>query len=110
MLPIPKRLLPHNIKVSLPDPDAGYEGEYLPPFVIQNVRFESVEVLNPSSYKLSDGAKGRIWIDSVNSKSAFTLPLGAKVEMGNISATVLSCTPCFAGSNVHHWEVDVGWE
>ncbi len=110
MLPIPKILMPHTIEVSVPDPDADYEGEYLSPFKIEHVRFESVEALNPASYKLTDGAKGRIWIDSVNSKGACTLPLGAKVEMDGMNATVLSCTPCFAGSNVHHWEVDVGWE
>lgn len=110
MTPIPKRLMPHTIEVSFPDPDADYEGEYLPSFKVEHVRFESVEALNPASYKLADGAKGRIWIDSVNSQGACALPLGSKVEMVNMSAKVLSCIPCFAGRSIHHWEVDVGWE
>lgn len=110
MTPIPRALLPHDVEVSAPDPDAAYEGAYLEPRTVRRVRFERAEALNPSAYKLADGAKGRIWMDARNSEGAFEVPVGSKVEVGGRTAKALSCTPCFAGAKVHHWEVDVGWE
>ncbi len=108
MRQIPLKYLPHTLEVSLIDESADYEGEYLEPFTIEHVRFERVEALNETDYKLADGAKGRIWIDAINSSGACDLPVGAKVVIDNQNMRVLTATPYFVSKDIHHWEVDVG--
>ena len=108
MQQIPLKYLPHTLEASLLDESADYEGEYLESFAIEHVRFERAEALSETDYKLADGAKGRIWIDAANSRGACELPVGAKVVIDNQNMRVLTCTPYFASSAIHHWEVDIG--
>lgn len=110
MIAIPKRLLPDTLEVYAPDPDAAYEGQYLEARTIEGVRFEKAQALNQATYKLADGANGRIFIDKVNSKGAFDIPLGSKLVIGNTSMKVVSVTELQTfGGELHHWEVDVAW-
>ena len=106
---IPLRELPDSMAVRIPDPDAEYGGEYLDAVEIRHVRFERKEALNPATYKLADGAQGRIWIDAVYSTGAFDVPKGAKIDIAgkakNMQAVI--CVPYEIGGKVHHWEVDV---
>ena len=106
--PIPVELLPDDMTVWPPDPTAPYEGEYLDPLVIRRVRVESAEALSPTYYKLADGAKGRAFIDAVNSGGAFGPETGSKVEVRGRDYTVLSCIEFRPFGAVHHWEVDLG--
>lgn len=108
MLQIPKSLLPDTAEVHAPDPDALYDGVFLPPHTIGHVRFERVEALNPTQYSLADGAKGRIWVDAVNSDGAFEIIKGSKVVVDGETMQALSVATYKTGAKVHHWEVDVG--
>lgn len=111
MFCIPVKYLPHQMTVRVLDPNSDYEGEYLKPYTINNVRFEPIEALNENDYKLSDGAKGRVFIDAINSKSEgdLAVPVGAKVDVGDTTGMrVLTCTPYSISNEIHHWEVDVG--
>lgn len=91
------------------DENAEYEGVYLEPYVIDHVRFEPAESLTPNNFRLADGAKGRIFIDAVNSSGARRIPVGSKVTVDDYDdMRVLSCTACKGPRSIHHWEVDVG--
>lgn len=104
---IPKSLLTQTMEVYEVDRESDYEGSYLEPRTISNVRFETAEQLLNSSYKLSDGAAGRVWVDRVNSKGAFKVPMGSKVVIEGESFIVDKCSTYKCGKHVHHWELDV---
>lgn len=105
--PIPQSVMTETMQAFLRDPESDYEGAWLDPVTIEHVRFERAEQLANTSYKLSDGAAGRIWVDAVNSKGAFKVPMGSKVVIGGESFIVDKCMTYKCGSRVHHWELDV---
>lgn len=104
---IPKSVMPDTMQVYLLDPESDYEGAYLDPVEIANVRFERAEQLLNANYKLSDGAAGRVWVDKVTSKGAFKVPMGSKVVIDGESFIVDKCSTYKCGKHIHHWELDV---
>lgn len=107
--PIPLCVLPHTMTVWEPDSSSDYDGKYLAPTTVESVRFEYKEALNPKQYQLAENAKGRIWVDAVNSEGAYAISRGAKVKVNSEEMKVLTCAPyeTFNG-RLHHWELDVG--
>lgn len=106
---IQRNALPDTILVRELDTSTEYDGEYLAPYEIKHVRFEKSEALNRNAYQLCEGAKGRIFIDAVNSEGAKAIPVGAKVSINNTAnMSVLACTELRTFNKIHHWEVDVG--
>lgn len=107
--PIPLCALQHTMTVQEPDTSSSYDGKYLAPATVENVRFEYKESLNPKVYQLAENAKGRIWVDAVNSYGAYAVSRGAKVKVNDEEMKVLTCAPyeTFNG-HLHHWELDVG--
>lgn len=109
MQQIPLKYLPDSMTVRDVDESADYDGQYLEPYVIGHVRFEPAESLAPNQFRLADGAKGRIFIDAVNSIGARRIPVGSKVTIADYNdMCVLTCTACKGPRSIHHWEVDVG--
>jgi hypothetical protein len=109
MQQIPRKYLRDAMTVRDPDIAANYEGEYLDPYAVKHIRYEPSEALNPAQYKLSDGAKGRIFIDAVNSVPAKAPQIGAKVSINDVlDMRVLTVTSLKGINRIHHWEVDVG--
>ncbi len=107
---IPIRYLPDSMTVRDMDGSADHEGEYLPPREVGRVRFEPAESLAATSYSLADGARGRVYVDAVNSTGAGPVAVGSKVDVaGREGMRALSCAEMRSASGaVHHWEVDVG--
>lgn len=107
MMRIPLPLLPDTMTVYERDYSTDYDGEYKEPYTIEHVRFERAEALSVKDYQLSDGAKGRIWIDGFHSKGARKVPMGAKVVIDGDTLHVKTCSTYKVGNRVHHWELDV---
>lgn len=105
--PIPKSLMPDTIVVRVPK-DGEYRGKFEMPVGIENVRFDSTESLNPNQYAFSEGSRGLIFIDAVNSVGAFEIPAGARITLGDEDYLVVKTTS-YAGfyGRMHHWEVEV---
>ena len=109
MIQIPLKFLPDTMTVRELDTSTDYEGTYQAPYTIEHVRFEPVEAINQNAYKIADGARGRIFIDAVNSTPAKAPMLGSKVSINDaLNMRVLTCTPYQGIDAIHHWEVDVG--
>lgn len=104
---IPVTYMPETIQVYLRDYESEYDDGWLDPFEIKHVRFERAEQLSSNVYKLSDGAKGRVWIDTVNSTGATKVPIGSKVVIDEESFIVSNCMAYKCGTKVHHWELDI---
>lgn len=108
MLPIPLSLLPSSMAVRVPV-DSDYGGEYAEPVEVAHVRFDSSAVLSRRGYVLSDGSKGLVYADAVNSMGAFDMPVGSLVSIdGADEMSVKRVTPCKGFFGVmHHWEIEV---
>ena len=107
LVPIPLYLLTDTMTVEAPDTSAAYGGAYLKAVTVTNVRFERAEVLNPNNFRLADGAKGRVWVDAVNSGGAFEVPVNSRVTIDGDTFFVVACAALRPLGNVHHWELDV---
>ena len=107
--PILRTLLGSGCTVRVPV-DGDYGGEYAEPKAIEHVRFCPRAALERTGYVFSDGAKGLLFIDGINSTGGFELPVGALVSIdGAPEVSVISCEPCIGFANeLHHWEVQVG--
>lgn len=105
--PIPKSLLPSTMSVRIPK-DSTYGGEYENPQVITHVRYDLEATISPRDYVLSDGSKGIIFVDAVNSDGAFEVPQGSLVIIDEEELSAVKVTPyeSFNG-RVHHWIIEV---
>ena len=104
--PIPRRLLPDDMLVWVPDSEGGFERARL----VRHVRFEFAQGVVDEPHRASDGGHGRVLVDSVNSVGAFEVPAGSRVLIGAGPAVfVKSCKRCcVVRGQVHHWELEVG--
>lgn len=113
--PIPKSLLPDDMEVRVP-----LKGDYGPkfgePITVRHVRFDrkagvsegGSTVPEGRSYVLSDGPRGTVFIDRINSQGAFAVPVGSRVSIGGEELSVRSVEELReSGGRVHHWEVQV---
>lgn len=90
-------------------PAAG-DGTFLPTVLVRHVRFERTESAVDDAHRSTDGGAGRVFVDAVNSESAFEVPAGSRVLIGaGPSVLVRSCRRCCViRGQVHHWELEVG--
>lgn len=104
--PIPRRLLPDDMLVWVPDSEGGFERARL----VRHVRFEYEQGVVSEPHRCSDAGHGRVLVDSVNSDGAFEVPAGSRVLIGAGPAVfVKSCKRCCVlRGQVHHWELEVG--
>ena len=104
--PIPRRLLPDDMLVWVPDPEGGFERARL----VRHVRFEYEQSVVDEPHRCSDAGHGRVLVDSANSDGAFEVPAGSRVLIGAGPAVfVKSCKRCCVlRGQVHHWELEVG--
>ena len=108
MTPIPLSLLPDDMDVRVPV-DGGYGGEVeAEEATVEHVRFSDSASMARNGYVFSDGSKGLVYVDAVNSVGAFDVPVGSLVKIGGNEMTVVKSVPCpgFFGV-VHHWELEV---
>lgn len=105
--PIPKRLLPDDMLVWVPDGDGGFCS---PARLVRHVRFERVEAVADDPHRCADGGSGVVYVDGCNSAGAFEVPAGSRVLVGaGPSVFVRSCKRCAVIRGVvHHWELEVG--
>lgn len=102
--PIPKRLLRETIAVRMPDAEGGY-GDAL---TIEHVRFDRVQGMCADEHRSADAGAGTIYIDAMNSRGAFEVPAGSRVDIDGASLAVAKCTRfCGLGGTIHHWELEV---
>lgn len=108
MRPIPRTLLGSNCTVRVPI-DGEYGGEYAEPRSIERVRLCPRADLERTGYVFSDGAKGLLFIDCINSVGGFELPVGSLVSIdGAPEVAVTRCETLIGfGNEPHHWEVEV---
>ena len=110
MSPIPLSLLPDDMSVRVPV-ESEYGGEIVEEddaVLIEHVRFSDSVSMARNGYVFSDGSKGLVYVDAVNSAGAFDVPVGSLVRIGESELTVVKSVPCpgFFGV-VHHWELEV---
>ena len=108
LAPIPVSVMPSVLSVRVPV-DGVYGGEYAEAQTIENVRFEKAEALVRGGYVLTDGAKGLLFVDAVNSKGAFEIPTGSLLSIDGAEEATAGNVATFEGFNgeVHHWEIEV---
>ena len=104
--PIPRRLLPDDMLVFLPDGGGG-RGESR---LVRHVRFERSEECVADAHRSADAGRGTVFVDAMDSEGAFEVPAGARVLIGSgPSMLVKACGRCCAvRGQVHHWELEVG--
>lgn len=104
--PIPRRLLPDDMLVYLPD-GRGRRGESR---LVRHVRFEREESAVADAHRSADAGHGTVFVDAVNSEGSFEVPAGARVLIGaGPSMLVRACRRCcVVRGQVHHWELEVG--
>ena len=102
--PIPRRLLPDEMRVSVPDGRGGFAA----PVLVSGVRFDEEQAASDDAHRSADAGGGTVFVDAVNSGGAFEIPAGSRVEIGGASLYVRKCRrlPGFNG-RVHHWELEV---
>lgn len=105
--PIPKSLLPSTISVQVPK-DGTFGGEYESPQVISHVRYDLEATVLARDYVLSEGSKGIIFVDAVNSAGAFEVPQGSLITIDDDELAAVKVTPyeTFNG-RIHHWIIEV---
>lgn len=102
--PIPLWLLGDSMLVSVPDGHGGFRE----PVEVSRVRFEEEQAASDDSHRSADAGGGTVFVDAVNSRGAFEIPVGSRVEIGGVSYFVRKCKRRGEfGSKVHHWEVEV---
>lgn len=106
--PIPRSVLSSSVVVREPI-EGDYGGAYGEPKTISNVRFIPSSRIVRGDIVLSDGVKGVLFIDAVNSAGAFDIPVGSLLSIDgaeDASAGKVDRFEGFAGV-VHHWEIEV---
>ena len=104
VVPIPLWLLGDSMFVSLPDGHGGFAE----PVEIARVRFEREQSAADDAHRSADAGGGTVFVDAANSRGAFEVPVGSRVEIGGVSYFVRKCRRRGGfGSKVHHWEVEV---
>lgn len=103
--PIPRRLLPDDMLVWVPEGDG-----FAPAKMIRHVRFELEQSVVDDPHRSADGGHGVIYVDGTNSVGAFEIPAGSRVLVGaGPSVFVRACKRCAVIRGVvHHWELEVG--
>lgn len=102
--PIPPWLLGDFMLVSVPDGHGGFcdAAEVAP------VRFERSQAVSGDAHRSADVGAGTVYVDAVNSRNAFEVPAGSRVEVGGVSYYVREVRRrCGFGGAVHHWELEV---
>lgn len=102
--PIPARLLPDACLVRPPLEGGGF-GQARE---IGRVRFERAQSMSSEAHRTADAGSGTLFVDAANSRGAFEIEAGSRVEVGGndyLAARVAR----FEGARgrVHHWEVDL---
>lgn len=102
--PIPLWMLGDSMRVSVPDGCGGFRG----PVEVSPVRFEEEQSTSDDAHRAADAGGGTVFVDAVNSRGAFEVPAGSRVEINGVSYFVRKCKRCGGfGSEVHHWELEV---
>ncbi|MBQ3339665.1 MAG: minor capsid protein [Atopobiaceae bacterium] len=102
--PISKRDLKDTMTVCTPKLD----GTYSEPVAIIGVQFQQTDKVSDDKHR-SSVSGGIVFVDAVNSKGAFSVPVGSRVCIGGHSylvREVVTIGDLF--SRVHHWELEVG--
>ncbi|MBQ9003594.1 MAG: minor capsid protein [Eggerthellaceae bacterium] len=104
VVPIPLWMLGDSMFVSVPD---GYGG-FREPVEVSPVRFEEEQSASDDAHRSADAGGGTVFVDAANSRGAFEIPVGSRVEIGGVSYVVRTCQRRGEfGSKVHHWELVV---
>ena len=102
--PIPPWLLGDSMLVSAPDGRGGF----CDAVEVAPVRFERVQAVSDDAHRAADAGAGTVFVDAVNSRGAFEVPAGSRVEVGGVSLYVRKVRRrCGFGGAVHHWELEV---
>ena len=102
--PIPLRLLAEDAVVRVPDGDGGYGVGV----AVSHVRFARTQSVVDDEHRSADAGNGKVYVDALNSDSAFEVPAGSRIDIGGHSYYVAEVKRCedFNG-HVHHWELVV---
>ena len=102
--PIPKGKLDKTMMVCTPRPD----GAFNEPVAMIGVGFHEFQKASEDDHRSVQGG-GWVFVDAVNTKGAFSVPVGSRVTISGRAYTVLE--NIMIGnlwSRPHHWELKVG--
>lgn len=102
--PIPRRFLPPDMEVRVPDGHGGFGA----PVGVRHVRFEREQVVLDDGVNDTNEARGTIYVDATMSDGAFEVPAGSRVSILGMDLYVRRCAR-FEGTwgEAHHWEIEV---
>lgn len=108
LTPIPLSVMPSTVLVKTPK-ESDFGGDFNEPVEIKHVRFDDAAALVRNAYVLSDGAKGLLFIDAVNSRGAFDIPVGSLVSIDGDEYCMAGKVSPYKGFDgvIHHWEIEV---
>lgn len=101
---IPRSLLTKTMTVRTPNAD----GTYSEPVAVIGVLFQRKDEVTDDAHR-SSVSGGVVYIDAINSKGAFEVPVGSRVVIGGRSYLVRKCEP--GGDllgRVECWRLEVG--
>ena len=101
--PIPRRLLPDNMLVF----ETREDGTFRKGKLIRNVRFEREATVSDEEHR-ADTITGTIYVDAMNTRRAYEIPVGSRIEIGGMEVWVKKVER-FEGTRgkIHHWELSV---
>ena len=79
---IPRRLLPDDAVVRVPDGDGFAEG-----VAVGHVRFVRAQSVSDDEHRSADAGAGKVYIDALNSVGAFEVPAGSRIDIGGGTLT-----------------------
>lgn len=102
-MPIPRRLLAHDIEVRLPDGHGGYEA----PVVVCHVAIQMRQSISDDEHRCADAGVGIVFLDAMHTDPWVEIPAGARIDFGGNSYYVTGVqTYETVRGQVHHAEVE----
>ncbi len=103
-MPIPKRLLPHDINVRVPDGKGGFNE----PVTVRHVAVQMAQSVCDDEHRSAAAGSGTVFLDAMNSDGAFDVPAGSRVELQGHSYYVTESAKFeTVQGQVHHWELSI---
>ncbi|QTU84919.1 putative minor capsid protein [Xiamenia xianingshaonis] len=102
-MPIPRRLLAHDVEVRLPDGKGGY----LEAVAVRRVAVQMRQSVCDDEHRSADAGAGVVFLDAVHTDPWMEIPAGARIDFGGSSYYVTSTqTYETVRGQVHHAEVE----
>lgn len=103
-MPIPRRLLAHDIEVRLPDGKGGF----LDAVKVRNVAVQMEQAASGDEHRSADAGYGTVFLDAVHTTPTMDVPAGSRIDFAGHSYLVAEAARFeTVQGEVHHWELTI---